>query len=501
MPGVPWRIESARGGGMAGPKRRRLPAGRARSSASSSLGRPLRVKLGIDPTAPDIHLGFTVVLQKLREFQDLGHTVVLIIGDYTARVGDPSGRSATRPVLVRRADRRERAAPSRSRRSRCSTPSRARGPLQRRLARHDDGGAVPAGCGSRPSRSCSSATTSPSASPPHAPISMLELLYPLLQGYDSVAIRADVELRRDRSEVQSAARARHPAPLRGARAGDPDDAAADRDRRRAEDVEVARQLHRRDRAARRDLRQDGQHPRRVARHLVRAAARLEPPPDLGPCEAKRALARALVARFHGAGGAEAAEARVRPRAHRAPGSRGVADRGHGRPTEPDVHLPALLASAFGVSSSEARRAPRPGRGQARRRAGRRRRRSTCPRRRSTGRSSSSASGGSRACAWAGSRVRRRCSSPVASVERAGLGVRRAGWPAIRAVQAACCGSRRPATAQSSTSPPGVESVVSRPPALIAASCTVFATGSTVAITTMEYEPGGVHDLPGAARSR
>ncbi|MGZ4331809.1 MAG: hypothetical protein ACXVXL_27890, partial [Solirubrobacteraceae bacterium] len=63
------------------------------------LGRPLRVKLGIDPTAPDIHLGFTVVLQKLREFQDLGHTVVLIVGDYTARVGDPSGRSSTRPVL------------------------------------------------------------------------------------------------------------------------------------------------------------------------------------------------------------------------------------------------------------------------------------------------------------------------------------------------------------------------------------------------------------------
>src|SRR5438309_11367002 len=64
-----------------------------------ALGRPLNVKLGVDPTAPDIHLGFTVVLQKLREFQDLGHTVVLIIGDYTARVGDPSGRSATRPVL------------------------------------------------------------------------------------------------------------------------------------------------------------------------------------------------------------------------------------------------------------------------------------------------------------------------------------------------------------------------------------------------------------------
>src|SRR5919109_314901 len=64
------------------------------------LGRPLRVKLGIDPTAPDIHLGHTVVLQKLREFQDLGHLVVLIVGDYTARVGDPSGRSQTRPALA-----------------------------------------------------------------------------------------------------------------------------------------------------------------------------------------------------------------------------------------------------------------------------------------------------------------------------------------------------------------------------------------------------------------
>src|SRR5438132_6380996 len=64
-----------------------------------ALGRPLRVKLGIDPTAPDIHLGHTVVLEKLREFQEFGHTVVLIIGDYTARVGDPSGRSAMRPVL------------------------------------------------------------------------------------------------------------------------------------------------------------------------------------------------------------------------------------------------------------------------------------------------------------------------------------------------------------------------------------------------------------------
>src|SRR3954466_10149866 len=64
-----------------------------------AAGRPLRVKLGLDPTASDLHLGHTVVLQKLREFQDAGHTVVLIVGDYTARVGDPSGRSVLRPLL------------------------------------------------------------------------------------------------------------------------------------------------------------------------------------------------------------------------------------------------------------------------------------------------------------------------------------------------------------------------------------------------------------------
>ena len=64
-----------------------------------AAGRPLRVKLGVDPTAPDIHLGHTVALTKLRCCQDLGHQAVLIIGDYTARIGDPSGRSVTRPPL------------------------------------------------------------------------------------------------------------------------------------------------------------------------------------------------------------------------------------------------------------------------------------------------------------------------------------------------------------------------------------------------------------------
>src|SRR5256714_7580901 len=65
-----------------------------------ALGRPLRVKLGIDPSRPDLHLGHAVVLRKLRQFQELGHTAVLIIGDFTGRVGDPSGQSETRPFLT-----------------------------------------------------------------------------------------------------------------------------------------------------------------------------------------------------------------------------------------------------------------------------------------------------------------------------------------------------------------------------------------------------------------
>src|SRR4051794_18364505 len=69
--------------------------------AKLSLGRPLRVKLGVDPTSADLHLGHTVVLRKLRQFQDLGHEAILIIGDFTAMIGDPSGRSVTRPQLDR----------------------------------------------------------------------------------------------------------------------------------------------------------------------------------------------------------------------------------------------------------------------------------------------------------------------------------------------------------------------------------------------------------------
>src|SRR3954447_17974075 len=158
-----------------------------------ATGRPLRVKLGLDPTAADLHLGHTVVLQKLREFQDAGHTVVLIIGDYTARVGDPSGRSVTRPVL-------SAAEIDAHARTYVEQASKVLVPDDRlevrfnaewldmpmedlfRLVRHvtvaqilerDDfarGGAA------------------------NEPISMLELLSPVLQGFDSDAIEADVEM-------------------------------------------------------------------------------------------------------------------------------------------------------------------------------------------------------------------------------------------------------------------------------------------------------------------
>jgi tyrosyl-tRNA synthetase len=155
--------------------------------------RPLRVKLGIDPTASDIHLGFAVVLRKLRQFQDLGHTAVLIIGDFTARVGDPSGRSTVRPPLS--ADEVNRHAESYLdqvrkildgerievyRNSQWLQPLDMEQVLRltsqvtvaRILERNDFAERYEAG----------------------NPIALMELLYPLLQGLDSVTVRADVEL-------------------------------------------------------------------------------------------------------------------------------------------------------------------------------------------------------------------------------------------------------------------------------------------------------------------
>ncbi len=155
--------------------------------------KPLTIKLGLDPTAPDIHLGHTVVLQKLRQFQDLGHQVIIILGDFTARIGDPTGRSETRKQLTKEQvlsnartyesqifkilDREK---------TRVVFNSEWLAPLGfaqvielaakytvARMLERDDF--------AKRFKEC-------------LPISVHELLYPLMQGYDSVALGADVEL-------------------------------------------------------------------------------------------------------------------------------------------------------------------------------------------------------------------------------------------------------------------------------------------------------------------
>jgi tyrosyl-tRNA synthetase len=167
-----------------------LPEGRL--AEQLKLDRPLRVKLGIDPTTADIHLGHTVVLTKLREFQDAGHKVVLIIGDFTARVGDPTGRAASRPV------------PSAAEIEANATTYQEQAykildPAQTEVRRNGEwldmnladllklmGSTTVARLLERDDFQKRMAA--------NAPIAGHELLYPLLQGYDSVAIDADIEL-------------------------------------------------------------------------------------------------------------------------------------------------------------------------------------------------------------------------------------------------------------------------------------------------------------------
>ncbi|MBI3096767.1 MAG: tyrosine--tRNA ligase [Planctomycetes bacterium] len=161
--------------------------------SSSRSGRPLRVKLGLDPSAPDVHLGHTVVLRKLRQFQDAGHQAVLIIGDFTALIGDPSGKSKTRPVLSpEEVDAHARTYLDQvgavldvprleiHKNSEWLSPFTFKDVLRlagkmtvaRMLERDDFSERYKGG----------------------TPIGVHEFMYPLMQAYDSVAIRADVEL-------------------------------------------------------------------------------------------------------------------------------------------------------------------------------------------------------------------------------------------------------------------------------------------------------------------
>src|SRR3954469_15897992 len=160
---------------------------------SEATGVPLRIKLGLDPTAPDIHIGHTVVLNKLRQLQDLGHQVIFLIGDFTSMIGDPSGRNTTRPPLTAeqiktnaetyRAQADKILDPQRTElryNSEWSDPLGARGLIElaarytvaRMMERDDFSKRFKAG----------------------SPISVHEFLYPLMQGYDSVALKSDLEL-------------------------------------------------------------------------------------------------------------------------------------------------------------------------------------------------------------------------------------------------------------------------------------------------------------------
>ena len=331
-----------------------LPSGAL--AAKLAKGRPLRVKLGLDPTAPDIHLGHTVVLTKLREFQDAGHTVVLIVGDYTARVGDPSGRSATRPVLspaeidanaetyVRQAGKvlrtDERLEVRRNGEWLDMTMEQlfrlARHPTVAQLLERDDF-----------ARRFEASE----------PISLLELLYPVLQGYDSVCIDADVELGGTDQTFNLLMGRSLQSRVRAGAAGRADHAAADRARRRAEDVQVAGQPHRRHRSARGDVRaRRCASPTSRSRRGSRCCSGAEPPEGLGPRDAKRALARALVERFHSAADAAGGRGGVRPRCSSRTSCPRRSRRSCWTAGGGPVHLPAVIAEAFGRTRSDARRA-------------------------------------------------------------------------------------------------------------------------------------------------
>ena len=166
---------------------------RAKLEKSRATGKPLRVKLGMDPTAPDLHLGHTVVLRKLKHFQDLGHTAIFLIGDFTGMIGDPTGRSATRPPLTRE-QIEENAETYKAQVFKILDPQKTMIDFNRRwMGPFSADDFV---------RLTAKYTVSQLLEredfhkrfQDEKPISVHELLYPLVQGYDSVALEADVEL-------------------------------------------------------------------------------------------------------------------------------------------------------------------------------------------------------------------------------------------------------------------------------------------------------------------
>jgi tyrosyl-tRNA synthetase len=330
-----------------------LPEGRL--AQQLERGKPLRVKLGIDPTTADIHLGHTVVLEKLAEFQRAGHTVVLIIGDFTARVGDPSGRSSTRPLpsaeeiegnaatyqeqAFKILDR-ERTEVRRNSEWLRMEPEALLGLLAQttvaRLLERDDFQKRMAA---------------------NQPIAALELLYPLLQGYDSVAVEADVEIGGTDQKFNL---------LFG------------RDVQTAYDQEpqsiITLPILVGTEGVQKMSKSLGNYvgvtdpPEEMFGKLMSIPDEAMPeyyrlllgtePPASPPIQAKRELGRRIVDRFHGEGaGAVAEEHFNRVFVERAaPEEMPEVDLGEYRADDNGlVHLPRLIAGAFGLSSSEGRR--------------------------------------------------------------------------------------------------------------------------------------------------
>jgi tyrosyl-tRNA synthetase len=314
-------------------------------------GRPLRVKLGIDPTAADIHLGHTVVLRKLREFQDDGHTVVLIIGDYTARVGDPSGRSSARPVLS--PEQIDANAETYQRQA-----FKVLDPERVEVRRNGEWLDMPMDDLFRLARTSTVAQLLERDDfakryRDRAPISILELLYPLMQGYDSVAVRADIELGGTDQKFNL---------LLG------------RDIQESygvpPQVAITMPILPGIDGVKRMAKSEGNYvgvaepPEEQFGKLMRVPDAVMPTyyellldapfdPERPPVESKRALARVIVARYHGEEAATEAEAYF----NRLHVERALPDEIEEAelPPEDPVHVPALVRDHFGLSTSEARR--------------------------------------------------------------------------------------------------------------------------------------------------
>jgi tyrosyl-tRNA synthetase len=316
------------------------------------LGRPLRVKLGVDPTAPDIHLGHTIVLGKLREFQDAGHVAVLVIGDWTARVGDPSGRTSTRPMLT--ADEIERnAATYRDQAFRILDPERteirANGEWFSGMGLEDIFRLAGAATVNQLLRRNDFAERMAD----DRPVSVLELLYPLMQAYDSVRLAADVEIGGTDQlfnlmlarEIQ-AAYGQQPQVVMTMPLLAGTDGVRKMSKSLGNHIGVAD-------PSEEQFGRTMSIPDDALREWYRLLASDEPPPGGHPAQDKRRLARVIADRFGGEGAGRAAEEHfdrvVRDR--QAPEEMPTVAIAPGT-----VHLPALLAEELGIPSrSEARR--------------------------------------------------------------------------------------------------------------------------------------------------